>query len=287
MDLLTVEEIIRVVRVAVGLGFRKFRLTGGEPLLRDDLVELASRMNSIEGVRCIGLSTNGTRLAPLAAELRKAGIRTVNISLDALSPETYLRITHSKIEPVLAGIRAAIDAGFESIKLNSVLMRGLNEHEIWPLILFAAKHKLPLRLIELMPVTRTDVLREEHFLSIAEAMESIRQKDELEPQPNPLLGFGPARYYRLRKTGALVGFIGAMTNHRFCESCNRIRMTADGIIRPCLGNHGEMNIKEAIRGHASDAAIAGILSQAIDAKPQEHHFRHQYQPGTPMTAIGG
>jgi cyclic pyranopterin phosphate synthase len=286
-DLLSVEEIIRVVQAAAGLGFRKFRLTGGEPLLRDDAINLATRMASIEGVKCIGISTNGTRLAPMAAGLRKAGIRTVNISLDALNPATYLRITRGRIEPVLAGIRAAIDAGFECIKLNCVLMRGLNEQELWPLILFAAEHKLPLRLIELMPITRSDVLSEENFLSITQAMDLIRQKDDLEPQPNPALGFGPARYFRLRKTGALVGFIGSMTNHQFCESCNRIRMTADGLIRPCLGNHGELNIKEAIRSNASNDTLAAFLRQAIDEKPKEHQFRGHYVPCRPMTAIGG
>ena len=167
-DHLTAGEIIRVVRVAASLGFRKFRLTGGEPLVRGDILEIASAMGKIPGVEIIGLSTNGTRLAALAEPLRGVGIRTVNVSLDALDPQTYRRITGGDLNAVLAGIRAAVAAGFERVKLNCVLMRGMNEMEIWPLVLFAAEHDLPLRLIELMPLTRTDVLSEKNFFPVGE-----------------------------------------------------------------------------------------------------------------------
>jgi GTP 3',8-cyclase len=287
-DHLQLDEIVRLVGIAARHGFRKFRLTGGEPLVRSDVPELVGRMASIPGVECIGLSTNGTRLAPVARALRQAGLRTVNISMDALSPEVYRRITGGPVEAVLEGIRSAIAAGYECIKLNCVLMRGLNEEEIWPLILFASEHGLLLRLIELMPVTRTDVLDESRFLSVGEVMKRLGERERLLPQLDRRpLGFGPARYYRLEKTNALVGFIGAMTNLHFCESCNRVRLTADGKIRPCLGNHGEVDLREALRAGADDAALERFFSTAIEQKPREHQFRNCYEPGRHMTAIGG
>ena len=286
-DHLSAAEIIRVVRVAAGLGFRKFRLTGGEPLVRGDLQEIVRAMTAIPGIESIGLSTNGTKLGPLAKCLRNAGLQTVNVSLDALDPEIYRRITSGNLDAVLAGIHAAITAGFERVKLNCVLMRGVNEQELWPLALFAAKHRLPLRFIELMPLTRTDVLTEKNFLPVGEAMALLGRHDELVPRPGHRLGHGPATYYLLKNTGALVGFIGALTNLHFCEACNKMRLTADGKIRPCLGNHGEIDLRSTLRGTGGDEPLRSLLMEALQSKPLEHQFREQYQPIRPMTAIGG
>jgi len=286
-DHLTAEELVRVVRVATGLGFRKFRLTGGEPLVRRDLVEIVRAISALPGVECIGLSTNGTKLAALAAPLREAGLRTANISLDALDPALYHRITGGDVNAVLAGIRAALAAGFERVKLNCVLMRGVNESELWPLACFAAEHGTPLRLIELMPLTSADVLTEKNFLPVEEAMRILSAHDELIPQPDRRLGWGPAKYYQFRRSGSLVGFIGAMTNPHFCETCNKMRLTADGKIRPCLGDHGELDLRETLRHTPTDEAVREVLLAALARKPREHLFREQYQPGRPMTAIGG
>jgi cyclic pyranopterin phosphate synthase len=286
-DHLTADEIVRVVRVAAGLGFRKFRLTGGEPLVRPDVPEIVRAMTRIPGVESVNLSTNGMKLAALAQLLRDAGLRSVNVSLDALDPEIYHRITGGNVEKVLAGIRAVVAAGFERVKLNCVLMRGVNEQELWPLVLFAAEHGLPLRLIELMPVTTTEVLTEKNFLPCGEAMQMLAQKDELIPQPDRKLGHGPARYYLLKQTGALIGFIGALTNEHFCEQCNKMRLTADGKVRPCLGNHIEVDLRAALRHGADDGALGKLLKTALQLKPLEHQFRNQYQPCRPMTAIGG
>ena len=286
-DPLTTQEIVRIVRVAAGLGFRKFRLTGGEPLVRPDVPEIVQAMASIPGVECFGLSTNGTRLGQVAGRLRQAGLRTVNVSLDALDAGVYRRITGGDVESVLSGIRAAVAAQFECVKLNCVLMRGVNEGEIWPLVLFAAEHGLPLRLIEMMPVTTTAVLTPGNFLPVQEAMERLAERDDLLPQPDRHLGWGPAKYYRLRHTGALVGFIGAMTNQHFCETCNKMRLTADGKVRPCLGDHGEIDLRAALREASSDEAVREMLLAALRHKPLEHQFRGQYQPCRPMTAIGG
>jgi cyclic pyranopterin phosphate synthase len=286
-DHLTAEEIVRVVRVAAELGFRKFRLTGGEPLVRDDVPEMVRAMTAIPGVESVGLSTNGTKLAALAKTLRAAGLRTVNVSLDALDAEIYRRVTGGNLAAVLAGIRAAVDAGFECVKLNCVLMRGVNEQELWPLALFAAEHGLPLRLIELMPLTRTDVLTEKNFLPVGEAMRLLGRHDELVPQPDRRLGHGPARYYLLKNTGALVGFIGALTNLDFCDACNKMRLTADGKIRPCLGDHGEIDLRAVLRNNGDGESLRKIFLEALRLKPQEHQFRGPYQPLRPMTAIGG
>jgi len=191
-DHLTAKEIVRVVRVAAGLGFRKFRLTGGEPLVRGDLPEIIRAITAIPGVERVGLSTNETKLAALAGILHASGLRTANVSLDALDPEIYRRITGGYLSAVLAGIRAALAAGFERVKLNCVLMRGVNEQELWPLALFAAEHGLPLRFIELMPLTRTDLLSEKNFLPVGEAMRQLGQHDDLIHQPDCRPGHGPA-----------------------------------------------------------------------------------------------
>jgi cyclic pyranopterin phosphate synthase len=286
-DHLSAPEIIRVVRAAAGLGFRKFRLTGGEPLVRGDLAEIVRGIAAVPGVATIGLSTNGTRLATHAKVLREAGLHTANVSLDALDPEIYRRVTGGNVADVLAGIHAAVAAGFDRVKLNCVLMRGKNEAEIWPLVLFAAEHGLPLRFIELMPLSRTDVLTEENFLPVGEVMQRLREKDNLIPQPDRRIGHGPAKYYLLERTGALVGFIGAMTNLDFCENCNKVRLTADGKIRPCLGNHGEVDVREPLRQGADEAELTRLFQQVLADKPLEHEFRKNYTPGRPMVAIGG
>jgi len=286
-DQLSEDDLLRIVRVAASLGFRKFRLTGGEPLLRPELVEMVRATAATPGVECIGISTNGLKLPALAGPLRTAGARTVNVSLDALTPTVYRRITGGPLEPVLEGIRAALDARFEFVKLNAVLMRGVNEDEIWPLIRFSSEHGVPLRLIELMPLTSRDVLTPANFLSIGEVMAWLAQREELIPLPDARLGHGPAKYYRLAKTGAVVGFIGAMTNPHFCDTCNKVRLTADGRLRPCLGHHEEVSLRDALADAASDEPLRQVFRQAVANKPWEHGFRDSYHPCRPMTAIGG
>ncbi len=284
-DHLTADEIIRVAGAACGLGFKKFRLTGGEPCIRKDLVRIAAGISRYAGVQSLGVSTNGTRLASLAAPLREAGVDSVNISLDALDPALYREITGGEVSAVHSGIEAALAAGIPRIKLNCVLMRRINEREIWPLIHFAAERELPIRFIELMPVSRTEVLTEENFLSVQEVMSRLEERDELSALESPRLGHGPARYYRLAKAGVTVGFIGAMTTSDFCAGCNKIRLTADGRIRPCLGRHSEFDLLGALR--RGEGGVEQLLREAIAAKPEDHEFGDCYQPGRPMTAIGG
>lgn len=285
-DILTYEEILSVVRVAVRLGFRKFRVTGGEPLIRRDVVEFLARLIATSGVEHVGLSTNATRLAQMAEDLGCAGLRSANISLDAIDPETYRKVTGGRVQDVINGIDAAYAAGITRIKLNAVLMRGVNEDEIWPLIQFAAARKLPIRFIELMPVSLTDVLDDSNFFPVAEAKRQIAEETALVPETTQL-GFGPATYYRAPQLGISIGFIGAMTNLHFCESCTKMRLTADGKIRPCLGNHEEVDLQEALRPMIDEDAIESRFLDALRVKPAEHSFRDQYQPRRIMTAIGG
>lgn len=286
-DQLTDDDLIRITRVAAELGFRKYRLTGGEPLLRPNLVEVVREMARVPGVKCIGLSTNAVKLPQFAEALRAAGVRTVNISLDALSEKVYHQVTGWSVKPALEGIRAAVAAKFEFVKLNTVLMRKVNEEELWPLIQFSAEHNVPLRLIELMPLTSRDVLTPDNFLSIGEVIRRLKQREQLLALPNAQLGHGPAKYFKLVKTGAVVGFIGAMTNQHFCDTCNKMRLTSDGRLRPCLGHHEEVSLHEALADTSSDDLLRRVFRTALENKPWEHAFRDNYKPCRPMTAIGG
>ncbi len=285
-EILTDDEILTVVRASIQEGFKNFRITGGEPLLRPGIADLTRRICQTPGVATVSMTTNGTRLPELAAPLFEAGLRKLNISLDALDPERYRQITHGDLTPVIQGILQTKAIGFPSIKLNTVLMRGKNDDQIWSLLEFAAQQDVVLRFIELMPVSLTEMLDESNFLPVAEVQKMIESHDTLEPFSFKL-GFGPARYFRLKKLGVTVGFIGALTNLHFCDNCNKMRMTADGKIRPCLGNHLEFDLKPLLRPQPDEMAIAQRFAEALRDKPAEHLFRNNYQPQRVMTAIGG
>lgn len=295
---LTYEEILRLVRVGTTLGIRKVRVTGGEPLTRRNITRFFVELGQLQGLQDIGISTNGTLLAnagpagngkTVARELVEAGVRTANISLDTLSRESYKLTTGRDFLPrALEGVDAAIEAGFEKVKLNCVLMKGYNEHELLPMVEFAQKKKLLLRFIELMPVSTTEVLTEENFFAAGLAKKEIESAlgTTLVPRPDFKTN-GPASYYSVPGSGQLVGFIGAMTNFHFCETCNKLRLTCDGKLRPCLGSHLEFDIMEPLRTGASDAELADFFRSVVARKPEGHDFRDSYQPGRKMVAIGG
>jgi len=285
-DLLTYDEILAVARTGVRLGFKRFRVTGGEPLIRPGLVEFIARLIRLPGVESVQMTTNGTRLPQLARPLFEAGLRRINISLDALDPAIYRGITGGELAQVLEGLHAVKDLGFESVKLNTVLIRGRNDRQVIPLVRFAAEQDVAVRFIELMPVSLTEMLDESNFLSAAEAGRMIAAEDEMEPL-NAVLGFGPARYFRLKRSGAVVGLIGALTDLHFCERCNKMRLTADGRLRPCLGNHIETNLIPALRPALDESTLEDLIQSTLAVKPPEHLFREHYQPGRIMTAIGG
>jgi cyclic pyranopterin phosphate synthase len=294
-EILTFEETLRLIRIAAELGVSKARITGGEPLTRRDVLDFIRQIPGIPGIRSIGLSTNGTLLAreiasaeTMAGALRAAGVQSVNISLDTLDPATYSQITGRDFhEQVLRGIDAAMAAGFEQIKLNTVLMRDRNEDQLIPLIEFAASRGLILRFIEMMPVSTTEVLDDKNFMPILEAKRIIESRygvliSEAEFRTN-----GPATYYQIPGRPQRIGFIGAMTNLHFCESCNKLRLTCDGKLRPCLGSYLEFDIMTPLRGGASDAELKQFFLDVVDRKPEQHDFRNNYQPNRKMIAIGG
>jgi GTP 3',8-cyclase len=282
-DHLTADEIVRIVETSTHLGFRKFRLTGGEPLVRKDIVEIARRVWDLPGVQTLGISTNGVLLKDLAVPLKQAGVRSVNISIDSLDPEIYQKLTGGRLEAALEGIGAAAAAGFEVVKLNCVLLRGINDDQIVPLVKFGALLGMPVRFIELMPLSPGGPIDERHFFPVSEAMARLAEYGPLEPASNKPVGHGPARYFRFR--GAHVGFIGSITCADFCKDCNKLRLTADGKLRPCLGRHGEIDLMPALRGDA--ASVTDAFHEAIANKPENHTFADDFQVQRPMTAIGG
>ena len=285
-EILRDDELLAVARTAVSLGFKKFRVTGGEPLVRPGVVDFIRALIALPGVESVQLTTNGTRLPQLAQPLFDAGLRRINISLDALDAALYHAITGGDLQPVLDGIKLVKQIGFPSVKLNTVLMRGKNENEILPLLNFAAEHDVAIRFIELMPVSLTEMLSEKNFLPVQEVFSRLKREDELEPLAEPL-GFGPAKYFRLKRRGVTVGLIGALSDLHFCERCNKMRLTCDGKLRPCLGNHLETDLKPALRPELDVEKLGNLFRGTLSQKPPEHLFRNNYQPQRVMTAIGG
>ncbi len=296
--ILSYEEILRIIRVGTGLGIRKVRITGGEPLTRRDVLSFFRRLGELPGLDDIGVSSNGTLLdtepegggVTMARHLVEAGVRTANLSLDTLDREQYRRATgRDYLDRVTRGIDAAQAAGFEKIKINTVLMGNGNEDQLVPMVRFAKERGLLLRFIELMPVSTQDVLHEDRFLATGTA------KKLLESELGPLVARpdyktnGPASYYEIpSQRGQLIGFIGAMTNLHFCETCNKLRLTCDGKLRPCLGSYLEFDIMEVLRRPGvTDGELADFFRHVVDRKPKEHDFRNDYSPNRKMIAIGG
>ncbi len=293
-DVLTYEEIVRVVRVATTLGVRRVRVTGGEPLTRREIPRLFDLLAATPGLEEMGVSTNGTLLAQrygngtLAEALFDRGVRSLNVSLDTLDAGDYAAVTGRDFLPrVLAGLEAAQEAGFERIRINAVLVRGRAEKTILPLLDFAHARGLLLRFIELMPVSDRDVLAEENFYPVRTAMRTIEgAHGSLIPEPSFRTN-GPATYYQIAGRGQRVGFIGAMTDFHFCEGCNKLRLTCDGKLRPCLGSHLEFDLREPLRRGATDDELREFFLGVVARKPKEHDFRGGYEPGRRMVAIGG
>jgi cyclic pyranopterin phosphate synthase len=294
-EILSFEETLRIIRVAAELGVSKVRVTGGEPLTRRDIIHFIAQIPKISGIKSLGLSTNGTLLPrqitsgeTMATALREAGVQSVNISLDTLDRDVYSQITGRDFHAqVLEGIDAAIAVGFDQIKLNTVLMRSRNEDQLVPLIEFAASHNLILRFIEMMPVSTTEVLSDNNFMSILEAKRLIESVYEsLIPEPEFRTN-GPATYYQIPGRKQRIGFIGAMTNLHFCENCNKLRLTCDGKLRPCLGSYLEFDIMKLLRAGVGDEELKQFFLDVVDRKPQQHDFRDNYQPNRKMIAIGG
>ena len=293
--ILAFPEMLRLIRIGAQLGIDKVRVTGGEPLTRKGVTEFLGEVTALDRIKRVGVSTNGTLLArrgsdgsTVAQEIRAAGVDSLNISLDTLDRNVYQRVTGRDFLPrVLEGIEAALEAGFPQIKLNAVLMRGRNEDALLALVDFALERKLLLRFIELMPVSATEVLNESNFFPISAARRVIEaQFGSLIPQPDFTTN-GPATYYQIPERDQRIGFIGALTNLHFCDTCNKLRLTCDGKLRPCLGSHLEFDILKPLRAGASDDELRNFFLDVVERKPERHEFRENYQPQRRMIAIGG
>ena len=294
-QLLTFEEIERVVRIAVTLGIDRLRLTGGEPLVRRDLPLLVAALSQIPGIVDIGLTTNGMLLSELAQPLRQAGLRRLNISLDALDPEVFRRVTRRDgYEQVLAGIEAARRAGFSPIKLNAVSVRGLTEDQIEPFGRLARDTDTVVRFIEFMPLDADSQWQRDRVLTAVEILQRLEHAfGPLRPvaaQGGQVVtdGKAPAEDYEFVDGRGRIGLI-ASVSQPFCASCNRFRVTADGRLRNCLFSHEETDIRELLRAGAEDAVIAQAMLDCIAAKGEGHEINTSrfVQPLRPMYAIGG
>jgi len=287
-DILRYEEIERIVRAAVGLGIQRVRLTGGEPLVRAGVVDLVRMLAGIEGLEDLAMTTNGMLLGRYAADLRRAGLMRVNVSLDTLREERYAAITRGgQLAEVLAGIASAEEAGLMPVKINAVVMRGVNDDEIADLARLTLERSWHVRFIELMPLNDCSHGFQGGYVPSYEVRERVAAElGALEPVA-AWSGAGPASYYRLRGALGLLGFISPISEH-FCGCCNRLRLMADGGLRPCLLSDSEIDLRSVVRGGASLAEIQDVLRQAILCKPGGHHLDEKLAPhGRVMSQIGG
>jgi cyclic pyranopterin phosphate synthase len=284
-DILTYEEIYTVTRAAAGLGINKLRLTGGEPLVRLGLPSLVQMLAKIDGVDDISLTTNGVLLARYASELKSAGLRRVNVSLDSLKADRFKLITRigDNLNEVLKGIEVARAVGLEPVKINVVVMAGINDDE---LLDFAAKtidEGWQVRFIELMPLVGRDTTQ---FVSASEMKRRLEPLGELTPYL-PSVGNGPAKYFRLPHAKGAIGFITPISEH-FCFQCNRLRLTADGRLRPCLLSDYEVDLKPSLRGGISSAGLKKLIKEAVANKPQRHNLAEGSVPKQrPFSQVGG
>ncbi len=267
---LTFDEIERVIGAFARLGVRRIRLTGGEPLVRHGVAELAARLHALPGVEDLSLSTNATRLAKMAGELRAAGISRINVSLDSLRPEVFQRITKGRLDKVLDGLMAARAAGFAPIKINMVVMRGINDGEVEDMVAFCLQHGFTLRFIETMPVGDTGRAASDRYISLQTIRRRLAERYELLPGTSP--GGGPARYVRVAGSDLTIGFITPLSQH-FCETCNRVRLSVDGTLYLCLGQEDRFEFRPLLRAGIDDAGLEQAIREAITRKPERHEFR--------------
>jgi cyclic pyranopterin phosphate synthase len=285
-EVLRYEEIVALVEVAVTVGISRLRLTGGEPLARSGLIDLVAMLRAVEGIAEISMTSNGTLLTPHAQSLAEAGLDRVNVSLDTLKPARYQEITRwGKLDDVLAGIAAAQKADLTPVKINMVVIRGLNDDEV---IDFARRTVEPgwhVRFIELIPLGQGALWSVDSFMPTSEIRARI--ESSLGPlEEAELTGSGPAQYWRLPGASGSIGFISPVSEH-FCARCNRLRLTADGRLLPCLFARQASDMRRPLRGGASEAALRKRFQEAIEAKPATCPWEGEMLPGRLMSQIGG
>jgi len=287
-EVLTLEEIERIASAAARMGISRIRITGGEPLVRKGVIELAGDLLKLPGIEDVSLTTNGILLTEYAAALRRAGMRRINISLDTLDAEKYKRITRGgDIQRVLDGISAARREGFSPIKINVVAMRGINDDEIEDFARLTIERPVHIRFIEFMPIDVATDWDENSFISSSETREIISRIGTLQPVDRCGKS-GPAEMYQLEGAAGQLGFISPLSNH-FCDTCNRMRLTADGKLRTCLFSDHEIDLKTFLRSGVSDQALEQTIAEAIKSKPKGHTISEPSfkKCRRNMSAIGG
>jgi len=279
-DILSFEQLYLIVQAAVELGIKKVRITGGEPLVRLGVIEFISKISKLSGLTDIAMTTNGILLEKYAQKLKQAGLHRLNISLDSLREERYRQITRrGELQQVLKGIEAAERVGLSPIKINTVIMRGINDDEIEDFARLSQVKPYQIRFIELMPMGEAELIEDKRFISNEEIIEKIPELIPMVKGNDP----GPAKYYQLLGAKGKLGFISPMSNH-FCKTCNRIRLTADGKLKPCLHSNFEIDIKDATK--IQD--IKRLLKKAILSKPERHHLNEGSESSIrSMNQIGG
>jgi cyclic pyranopterin phosphate synthase len=290
-DLLTTDELIEIIEVAVSQGIDEIRLTGGEPMLRPDIVEIVSRISSIKNAPKLSMTTNGLALAKLAKPLVDAGLRRINISLDTLDKDVFKKMTHrDRIEDVFAGIAAAKEAGLLPVKINTVLLRGVNDSEAVSLLKWALAEDLNLRFIEQMPLDAGGIWKRDQLITADEIFAQLSEHYELTPVE--YRGSAPAEEFLINGGPATVGIIGSVSRP-FCGACDRIRITSDGQLRSCLFSMTETDLRSILRSdlspEAKNEALVSMFHSTVKAKLPGHGINDPsfIQPSRPMSAIGG
>ena len=287
-DILTYEEILMIVRVFAAEGISKVRLTGGEPLVRKGIVDFISRLSRMKEIKDLSLTTNGILLKESVRDLKQAGLKRINISLDSLRKDRFFQITRrDSFEQVWAGIEEALRVGLSPTKINMVAIKGLNDDEIESFARLTLHLPLTIRYIEYMPSGNGEEWRESDLLTIPHIKSRLEKIGNLIHIPSGQWD-GPAKRFRIEGAVGEIGLIGAVTSH-FCEECNRIRLTPDGKIRTCLFSDNEIDVKEILRKGGSDQNLKEMLLLALRTKPERHHINtHQFKKcQRNMSAIGG
>ena len=276
--LLSLEEIGVIARAFTELGVGKIRITGGEPLIRRNIIKLFRDIGQLEGLKELTLTTNGSQLPKLAGELKDAGVKRINISLDSLDPDKFRRLTRvGELDKVLAGIDAALETGFEKIKINSVILKNRNDDEVPDLVEFASTRGMDISFIEEMPLgVIGEHDRAEAYYSSDEIRTDLEAHYTLLPTTETT--GGPSRYYHIAETGTRVGFISPHS-HNFCDSCNRVRLTCEGRLLLCLGQEHSVDLRQVIRAHPGDMQrLKQALRRSMDIKPKGHEFDLSVKP---------
>lgn len=270
-NILSLEEVARLVKIATEVGIRKVRITGGEPLVRKNIIKLIEDISNLELIDDIALTTNGMLFNDMAEDLKKAGLNRVNFSLDSLVPDKYNYITRNgNLKNVIKSIFTALELDFKPVKINTVVIRGFNDNEILSLAKLAYDYPIHVRFIEFMPVGDLLYWKKERLMK-SEEVRALLEKEYNLTNPGHIRGNGPAKYFNIEGGQGSIGFISPMSNH-FCHECNRIRMTADGKLRGCLYDKKEIDLREAIENGADDHQLRTLFLKAINNKPLKHNM---------------